>query len=207
MDTALEILDPLLFDSAYSYFYPGPTVACDSLSSAVWSDSLDAAAQNVTASAAAKTCVVSSLPRDDIRRQIASILFVAGFGAATLYFIFAAFSYYFVFDRRLEYHPRFLKNQKYQEIMSSLWAIPFIDLLSLPFFLGEVRGYSKLYTNVSDYGWSWIFISSALYMVFNDFFIYWIHRLEHHPSVYKYVHKPHHKWIGKWPSIPPSPSE
>ncbi|KAK3185597.1 c-5 sterol desaturase [Lecanicillium sp. MT-2017a] len=202
MDTALEILDPLVFDQAYAYFFPGPSVACDSLSSAVWSTSgLNAAANNATASiaAGAKTCIVSSLPRDDIRRQCASILFVAGFGAATLYFIFAAFSYYFVFDRRLEYHPRFLKNQIAQEIKSSLWAIPFIDLLSLPFFLAEVRGYSLLYTDISEYGWSWVFISTLLYMIFNDFFIYWIHRLEHHPSVYKYVHKPHHKWIVPTP--------
>lgn len=201
MDTALEILDPLAFDKAYAYFFPGPAVACDSLSSAVWSTSgLNAAISNATAAAAAaaETCVVSSLPRDDIRRQCASILFVAGFGAATVYFIFAAFSYYFVFDRRLEYHPRFLKNQIAQEIKSSMWAIPFIDLLSLPFFLAEVRGYSLLYTDVSDYGWPWVFASTLIYMVFNDFFIYWIHRLEHHPSVYKYVHKPHHKWIGKF---------
>ncbi|KAJ3486388.1 hypothetical protein NLG97_g6631 [Lecanicillium saksenae] len=205
MDTALEILDPLVFDRAYSYFFPGPTVACDAVRTASWSASnlLNAvAAHNATAkvaTAAIDSCVVSSLPRDDIRRQCASILFVAGFGAAAIYFIFAAFSYYFVFDRRLEHHPRFLKNQIYQEIMSSLWAIPFIDLLSLPFFLAEVRGHSLLYTHIDEYGWSWLFISAALYMVFNDFFIYWIHRLEHHPSVYKYVHKPHHKWIVPTP--------
>jgi lathosterol oxidase len=34
-------------------------------------------------------------------------------------------------------------------------------------------------------------------MVFNDLGIYWIHRLEHHPSIYKYIHKPHHKWISE----------
>jgi lathosterol oxidase len=38
-------------------------------------------------------------------------------------------------------------------------------------------------------------------MIFNDLGIYWIHRLEHHPSIYKYVHKPHHKWISKSNSL------
>lgn len=205
MDTALEILDPLVFDHAYSYFFPGPAVACDAVSTASWSTTslLSAvAAHNATAKVAASaidSCIVSSLPRDDIRRQCASILFVAGFGAAAIYFLFAAFSYYCVFDRRLEYHPRFLKNQIRQEITSSLWAIPVIDLLSLPFFLAEVRGHSLLYTRIDEYGWPWLFVSTLIYMVFNDFFIYWIHRLEHHPSVYKYVHKPHHKWIVPTP--------
>lgn len=103
----------------------------------------------------------------------------------------------FIFDRRLEYHPRFLRHQVRQEIKSSLSAVPVINILTLPLFLAEVRGKSLLYSEVSDYGWPWLVISSILYMAFNDLAIYWIHRLEHHPSVYKYIHKPHHKWIGK----------
>lgn len=81
MDTALEILDPLVFDRAYSYFFPGPAVACDAVRSASWSTSslLSAvAAHNATAkvaTSAIESCIVSSLPRDDIRRQCASILF------------------------------------------------------------------------------------------------------------------------------------
>ena len=82
--------------------------------------------------------------------------------------------------------------------MSSLSAVPFINLLTLPIFLAEVRGKSLLYADTSDYGWPWLLISATLYMAFNDFAIYWIHRLEHNPSVYKYIHKPHHKWIGKF---------
>lgn len=118
-----------------------------------------------------------------------------------LYWIFSALSYYFIFDRRLEYHPRFLKNQVRQEIVSSMKAVPWINIMTLPFFLAEVRGKSFLYTNVEDYGWAWLGISTVVFMIWNDFLIYWIHRLEHHPSVYKYVHKPHHKWISKLPTL------
>lgn len=35
------------------------------------------------------------------------------------------------------------------------------------------------------------------YLVFTDYGIYWIHRWEHHPICYKWLHKPHHKWISK----------
>lgn len=35
------------------------------------------------------------------------------------------------------------------------------------------------------------------YLVFTDYGIYWIHRWEHHPICYRWLHKPHHKWIGE----------
>lgn len=183
MDVALELLDPLILDKVYAGVLPHSSV---SLSNSSYSHI-----------SAAHTAPTSQWPRDNIYRQIISILFITQFGATSLYLIFSALSYYFIFDRRLEYHPRFLQNQIRQEIKSSLSAIPTINILTLPVFLAEVRGKSFCYSKVSDYGRPWLFISSILYLAFNDLAIYWIHRLEHHPSVYKYIHKPHHKWIGK----------
>lgn len=182
MDAALEVLDPLVFDKAFAYFHPAPgTIA------------------NFSSPYETTIPTVSAWPRDNIVRQCISIAIVTQLGASALYWIFSALSYYCVFDRRLEHHPRFLKNQVRQEIRSSMIAIPWINLMTLPIFLAEVRGKSMLYTDVSQYGWAWLAISTVLYVAFNDITIYWIHRLEHHPSVYKYIHKPHHKWIVPTP--------
>lgn len=141
----------------------------------------------------------SVYPRDNIYRQTASLFTLALLGAYALYFLFCSISYFFFFDKRLEHHPRFLKNQKWLEIKSSLIAAPVIDVLTLPWFIGEVRGYSKVYDNVGDYGWTYFFASVGLYLLFTDFWIYWIHRWEHHPRIYKYIHKPHHKWVMPTP--------
>lgn len=189
MDVALELLDPLILDKAYAWALPHPGVAGGFGADA----SNNSYAANASFSGAVPT---SQWPRDNIYRQIISILAITQFGATSLYLVMSALSYYFIFDRRLEYHPRFLKNQVSMEIKSSLSAVPVINILTLPWFLGEVRGKSLLYSDVAEYGWSWVLISTVLYMAFNDIGIYWIHRLEHHPSVYKYIHKPHHKWIG-----------
>ena len=35
------------------------------------------------------------------------------------------------------------------------------------------------------------------FLVFTDYLIYWIHRWEHHPICYKWLHKPHHKWLSE----------
>lgn len=180
MDVALEFLDPLVLDKAYAWALPHPGAGFANSTGAGYS-----------------SAPASLWPRDNIYRQIVSLLVITQVGATSLYLIFSALSYYLIFDRRLEYHPRFLQNQIRQEIRSSLSAVPVINILTLPWFLAEVRGKSLLYQDVADYGWSWLLVSSVFYMAFNDFAIYWIHRLEHHPSVYKYIHKPHHKWIGK----------
>lgn len=185
MDVALELLDPLVFDKMYAWALPHPAASFSNNSSDV---------SNLLAADAAP---MSLWDRDNIYRQTASILLITQFGASALYFFFSALSYYFVFDRRLEYHPRFLKNQVRQEIKSSMSAVPFINILTLPWFLAEVRGHSLLYGDIESHGWAWLAVSTVLYMAFNDVAIYWIHRLEHHPSVYKYIHKPHHKWIGQ----------
>lgn len=193
MDVALEFLDPLVLDKAYAWALPLADLGTKNSSYSDLSSSVAGAATTTTIT----TPGASQWARDNVYRQIVSILVLTQLGATSLYLIFSALSYYSVFDRRLEYHPRFLKNQVRQEIISSLSAVPFINLLTLPVFLAEVRGKSLLYANTSDYGWPWLVVSTILYIAFNDFSIYWIHRLEHHPSVYKYIHKPHHKWIGK----------
>ncbi|KAJ9136592.1 Lathosterol oxidase [Pleurostoma richardsiae] len=190
MDVALDLLDPLILDKAYAYLVPAPAAPNATADSVLGSGVLSSPSPSLSASA---------WPRDSILRQCISILVITQLGATLLYWVFSAFSYYFIFDRRLEYHPRFLKQQVRQEIASSMRAVPWINILTLPFFLAEVRGSSFLYTNVDDYGWAWMGVSTLLFMIWNDVMIYWIHRLEHHPSVYKYIHKPHHKWIVPTP--------
>jgi len=37
--------------------------------------------------------------------------------------------------------------------------------------------------------------SAAFFLWFTDLAIYFVHRWEHHPSVYKRIHKPHHRWV------------
>jgi lathosterol oxidase len=59
-------------------------------------------------------------------------------------------------------HPRFLKNQVKLEIQCSLRAFPGMTLLTLPWFQAEVRGYSKLYDNVDDYGFAYLIFSVPL---------------------------------------------
>ncbi|CDO75791.1 hypothetical protein BN946_scf184934.g6 [Trametes cinnabarina] len=149
----------------------------------------------LTSPIVASQTIVSAWPRDYLPRQIISLFILTLVGIHALYFIFASLSYKFIFNHDMMKHPRFLKNQIKLEIQSSLQAFPLMTLLTLPWFVAEVRGYTKLYDDVEEYGWGYFFLSIFLFLAFTDYLIYWIHRWEHHPACYKWLHKPHHKWI------------
>lgn len=138
-------------------------------------------------------------PRDDLVRQSLSISAITLVGGYLLYFSGSGLSYYLVFDKQLMKHPRFLENQVRLEIAQSVQSIPVMTLLMLPWFLAEVRGYAKTYTDWGDYGSAYTVWSVVWFLLFTDMLIYWFHRWLHHPLLYAPLHKPHHKWIVTTP--------
>lgn len=86
------------------------------------------------------------------------------------------------------------------EIRQAVDAMPWIAVMTTPFFFAEVRGYSKLYDSLADGPGRWYdWAQFPLFLIFTDFCIYFIHRGLHHPLIYKSLHKPHHKWIMPTP--------
>ncbi|KAF1319343.1 C-5 sterol desaturase, partial [Globisporangium splendens] len=137
----------------------------------------------------------ATLARDALLRQVISVSAITLVGGALLYLSGAGFAYAFFFDKQLMQHPRFLDKQLQREIVYSLQSIPVMTVLMLPWFLAEVRGCTRMYKDVSEYGWTYLVASIPLFLVFTDMLIYWFHRWLHHPLVYAKIHKPHHKWI------------
>lgn len=55
-------------------------------------------------------------------------------------------------------------------------------------------GYSLMYYDLSEYGWSYLpFSAFAMYM-YNDGLAYYLHRLSHRPFLYRHIHKFHHRY-------------
>ncbi|KAJ3009634.1 c-5 sterol desaturase [Thoreauomyces humboldtii] len=132
--------------------------------------------------------------RDHAFRQCLSLWLIALVGVNILYFLFSTISYYTLFDQRILKHPKYLPNQIRREIALSVTSFPITAAVTVPWFFAEVRGYSKLYYHVDDFGWPYALASVLGFLAFTDCGIYWIHRAEHHPMLYGWLHKQHHAW-------------
>ena len=54
------------------------------------------------------------------------------------------------------------------------------------------KGYTKVYTNIADYGWWYLPTSLMVFMMLHETYYYWLHRWMHIPRIFKIVHKVHH---------------
>ncbi|KAF9982055.1 c-5 sterol desaturase [Modicella reniformis] len=168
MDVVLELADEYVFN----YVYPSlPAIPLPDLIAGIaaipsWSEfhtvlsssstafspleALSSIVRNVVSASLASNITLDTLPDDNILRQILSLYVITYVGALAIYFSFATPSYFFMFDHNHKRHPKFLKNQVKLEIQMSMKALPLIAALTVPWLLGEVRGWSRLYTHIHN---------------------------------------------------------
>jgi len=56
------------------------------------------------------------------------------------------------------------------------------------------KGMTKKYDLIADFGTPYFLFSIILMIVLHDAYFYWTHRLIHHPALFPYVHRTHHKF-------------
>ncbi|ORC89145.1 putative lathosterol oxidase [Trypanosoma theileri] len=142
--------------------------------------------------------------RDSLRDQLFIFWFILASGGVMLYLTFASLStFIFFFEFEATYFPRTIPKDGHKaelwrqikhEIFISVLSIPFIAVLMAPAAVLVHRGYSRMYYNVEDYGWGYLFFSVLLFFSFTDCLVYWFHRGLHHPTLYRYLHKLHHSY-------------
>lgn len=203
MDVILEIWDTYLGDYAFAHAHPAPSSSASSyldVHNTTTSSWQYKAASSYVSFEPSPYAYMSAWDRDNIFRQAISLWTITVIFGCLLYFVFASLSYWLVFDKNTMTHPKYLKNQISMEIRQSIEAFPGMAVLTTIFWLLEVRGYTKLYDTPADGPGMWYeFLQFPCFLVFTDALIYLIHRGLHHPSVYKHLHKPHHKWIMPTP--------
>lgn len=217
MEYALHYADEYLLDKVYAAALPAKDFLPSSLVASTLQNATTSSASGLTAlasklyhhiphppvdvAAAVTSSLASAWPRDYFLRQLLSLYVLTLVGIVFMYFSIATASYYLIFNHEMMNHPRFLKGQVAMEIRSSLIAFPWITLMTVPWFFAEVRGRGMYYDKIEEYGWVYAVLSVPFFLLFTDTAIYWIHRIEHHPLLYKHIHKPHHKWISESPHL------
>ncbi|MCJ1330695.1 c-5 sterol desaturase [Thelotrema lepadinum] len=212
MDIVLEIFDTFIFDQLYATVYPAstpiafrnaakdPIVSTSNFSSMREAPTAFARTTQYFQLQPSPYAYLSGWPRDNVYRQALSLYLITWLFGLAVYYIIASLSYYFVFDHNTFTHPKYLKNQVWLEMKQTMLSMPLMSVLTTACFLAEVRGHAKLYDVASDAPFAlYNFLQFPFFLLFTDFFIYWIHRGLHHPRVYKNLHKAHHKWIMPTP--------
>jgi len=125
-------------------------------------------------------------------------------GSGLTYFLFAGASYFIIFkvlpDRLLQEDDRKVKpGQIAREIRVSLTSMPLMAVFTALVFLAEWAGWSRVYSNIDDYGWAYFFCSIPLFLMFTDMGVYFIHYTLHTKHLYKWFHSQHHSFLAPTP--------
>mgnify|MGYP006271643777 FL=1 len=88
---------------------------------------------------------------------------------------------------------RFPKRQHiFQEIKYSFMSACVFATVAIGLYYATEAGWTKIYREITDYGWGYTLFSIVLLVVLHDAYFYWIHRLMHTRWLYRRVHRVHH---------------
>lgn len=106
--------------------------------------------------------------------------------------------YFFVWKRdywrarKLHADKKYSKGQFRREIKWSLITALIFSFTGALMVLVWMGGYTKVYRDDSYPLW-WSVISLPVFFFLHETYYYWVHRLMHHPGVFKHVHQVHHE--------------
>jgi ferredoxin-NADP reductase/sterol desaturase/sphingolipid hydroxylase (fatty acid hydroxylase superfamily) len=133
---------------------------------------------------------------------------IAMYGENLLWYAGFAFPFYFIFwiigrkyfkKIRIQETERATLHHFKHDLGFSAITFLIFAIMDVCFLYLESKGYTRIYFNISDYGYLWLGVSFFIVLFIDDMFFYWSHRAMHTPSLYKFFHKVHHE------STDPSP--
>jgi len=122
------------------------------------------------------------------------------------YFLLAGLAYLLCYYPGLKFLKRFKiqsrcskKRQMRHELLYSLSTIFIFSTIGIIVYFLFINGYTTLYSDLDEYGWSYLFLSLVLMVIVHDGYFYWTHRLLHTRWFLKNIHVVHHKSTNPTP--------
>lgn len=95
---------------------------------------------------------------------------------------------------RIQLRGRVNAEQIKREIKNALYTLSVGALFTSIVIYLSTYGFTKIYTDYSE-NLFFSFFGFFILLIIDDTWFYWIHRLLHHPKIYRYVHAEHHKSV------------
>jgi lathosterol oxidase len=122
------------------------------------------------------------------------------------YFIIAGLAYvlwYKLLRKRIFYkkiQQRMPLNKDYlREIIYSITTIIIFTIVTLLILQTSFRQYTKYYSKIHQHSMLYFWLAFPIIFLVHDTYFYWMHRLMHHPKLFRMFHVVHHQ------SVNPSP--
>ena len=101
---------------------------------------------------------------------------------------------------RRKIQARFPSNADVRrEILTSLRTGVIFSLNGVAIVFGAITGFFTIYKDFDSAGIGYLAISVVAIIVAHDAYFYWTHRLMHHPRLYPYFHRTHHRSVTPTP--------
>ena len=86
------------------------------------------------------------------------------------------------------------RNDYLREIGYSIMTIfIFAAVPVLIIYNDSIRPHTFYYTDINQYGQAYFFGAFIIMLFVHDTYFYWMHRLMHHPAIFKFIHLVHHR--------------
>ena len=115
------------------------------------------------------------------------------------YLLFAGVAYliFWVWKReKLQYKRTQMeypdKSKLVNEFKYSMITMVIFSFVGIGIFAAKQSGLTHIYQDFHSKGWGYFVFSVIAMIVIHDTYFYWTHKLMHHKSIFKYVHKVHH---------------
>jgi sterol desaturase/sphingolipid hydroxylase (fatty acid hydroxylase superfamily) len=116
------------------------------------------------------------------------------------YFIPAslAFVVFYIICRKFFYpfliQGKFPESRQYwHEFGYSMSTVVIFALVGYCIYVADHHGWTRIYVHLETFGVPYTILSFITTLLFHDFYFYWTHRIMHHRSLFRHVHRVHHE--------------
>lgn len=116
------------------------------------------------------------------------------------YALFAGLAFLFFYIIKKQAFSKWKIQMKYPKLTRILKEIKHSAVTAMVFAcIGVILywfknlGYTKIYTDIHQFGWAYLLFSFVLLTFIHDTYFYWMHRLMHHPKLFLLLHRVHHQ--------------
>jgi sterol desaturase/sphingolipid hydroxylase (fatty acid hydroxylase superfamily) len=89
---------------------------------------------------------------------------------------------------------KFPRNKDFfREISYSIMTILIFATVPVLLLNTSIRPHTTFYTDIDQYSRGYFYFAFLLMLIMHDTYFYWMHRLMHHPALFRIMHLVHHK--------------